>query len=502
MTQTQTPKLSKRQLEKKHKDAFDYLDDHYAYFLTNIVRVGRPVWTTSIPTAAVAIKDVKGKLPDFAAGDALDFEYIFNPDFAASLDNEKLAFVLAHESMHILLNHLKLVGQFLDKDRYEEIMKKIRSEKKLDRQDIKDSIKFQQIAVKFNIAADCVINDYLAQAGLPVWEQACRGQNFIGEDAAFMTVADVYERLPDQPRNGKGEGDEESEAGQLGKGDGRGDGAIDSHDWMFDPDFADKVADAIDEMNEQIEAAGGIPGDLEDKRDEEDGKTTSAQDSLQKSMRAGSEEGNMREFQSQGGLELAWVKLLKDVDPNMFKEPGMAPPPRPAWHKRPRKLGAHSFRDVNLPVYRQDTRREKRNNEKPAIVLALDHSGSIGPRDADRFMTLALSIPRDRIKLFCCTFTTHYREVDLDNPMGGGSGGTDFNAIASFIDAKVIPELNGKYPKAVVVITDGCAPFTNRPTPEQAEAWHWLMSPYDSSGGYYDAVNTIGRKANLSEYIA
>jgi len=493
-------RLSKKQLDKMHRDAFNYLDDHYAYFVSNIVRLGNPRWTNGIPTAAVAISGKKGKLPDVAGGEQA-FEYLFNPDFASTLDVQKMAFIEAHEAMHILLNHLKLVNNYLDKDRYNEIRAKIESGQKLTRQDTVDSLKMQQVAMKFNIAADCVINDYLAQAGLAVGDEYCTGEKYIGESAAFMTVNDVYERLPNQSSQNGQDGDEESQAYKLGQSDGRGQGGVDSHDWMFDPDFAEKVADMIDEMNKEIEKGNGLPADLQDKRDEEAGQETQDQKNLRQSMRAGSEEGNIRQFQEQIGVELAWVKLMKEVDPMIFKEPGREPPPRPAWHKRPRKLGAAQFRDVTLPVYQDDVRREKRSNEKPAIVMALDHSGSIGPNDADRFTTLALSIPRDRIKLFCCTFTTSYRVFDPDNPDGGGYGGTDFDAITAFINNEVLPELNGKYPKAVIVITDGEAQMSRYPSPEEQKGWLWLISPYDRSGGYYPASNDIGRKQMLTEYI-
>lgn len=501
--------FNKNQNNKDFKAALDYLDRHYAYFLTHVIRIGRPKWTTGIPTAAIALINNDPKLPQAQVGDNIDFEFIFNPEFADSLDTEMLAFVVAHETMHVVLNHLKLVNNFIDRDRYNEIRNKVENGQPMSKQDIKDSIKLQQAAAKFNIAADCVINDYLAQSGLPVWDKACRGMQYIGEDAAFLTVTEVFERLPEQKSNdqgdgdGQGDGDEQSQAMGIGNEDGRGEGAMDSHGWMFDPDFADKVADAIDKMNEELDKQGkGAPQDIQDKREEEQGGQTQAQKNLQNSMRAGSEEGNMRQFQEVSGLELAWVKLLKEVDPDMFKEPGFAPPPKASWHARPRKLTAREFGGINLPVRVQDTRREKRSTEKPAIVMALDYSGSIGPGDADRFATLACSIPRDRIKLFCCTFTTSYRVFDPDNPHGGGGGGTDFNPITDFIDREVRPELNGKYPKAVVVITDGEAGMTRPPSQDEAESWLWLISPVDRAGSYYTASKTIGRRAMLKEYIA
>lgn len=488
--------MNSKQLDRHFKAAINYLDYHYAYFLTNVIRIGRPRWTTEIPTAAVGNFTRPGdKLPNL---DEENFEFVFNPEFASTLDVPGFAFVIAHETMHIILNHLKLAGTFVDKDRYKELSAKMEKGERLTRSELKEALKMQQAAAKFNIAADCVINDYLSQAGMPVWDSACRGEDIIGEDAAFLTVTDVFERLPEPPKGDDGEGEDgEGQGGTSGYD--RGDKA-DSHSWMFDPNFADDVADAIDKMNEEIEKSKSLPNDLRDKRVEESGEQTDAQKQLANSMRAGSEEGNMREFQEQSGLQMAWVKLLKEVDPDMFKEPGIGPAPMPAWHKHPRKLGA--FPGINLPVYKTNPHKERRSIEKPAIVMALDYSGSIGPQDADRFATLARSIPTDRIKLFCCTFTTTYKRFDLENPHGGGSGGTDFDPIAQFIDNEVIPELNGQYPKAVIVITDGEASMSRVPTDEQAQSWYWLISPMDRARGMYRASLDIGRRAMLTEFIA
>jgi predicted metal-dependent peptidase len=372
----------------------------------------------------------------------------------------------------------------------------------------------QQVQMKLNIAMDAVINDYLAHAGMDIPEMAVRGYKYIGEDAAFLTVRDVYDMLPDQPQQQcdscggtgekpKEEGDEEGETcpdcgghGQMGDGsaDGRGAGAFDSHDWLWDPDAPQKMADAIDRLRNSTDK---LPSDVKDKMTMEGGGETEDQKRIRQ---AGTEEGNKRRFQEVHGLSMAWVKLLQEVDPNVFKQPGIGTPPRARWYRRPRKLASPALRKSNLPVY-EKTNREDIVREKPAIVLALDYSGSIGPGDADRFATLARSIPRERIHLFACTFTTTYEEFDIDDPHGGGSGGTDFSAIGQFIEEKVRPELKGKYPKAVVVITDGCASFNQyRPDEKEAESWHWLMSP-DGSGTYYNAANEIGRKAMLEDYI-
>src|SRR4051794_35783066 len=120
-------------LPEHWQESIDYLDENFAFFLTHVLNMGKPQWEYGIKTAAVALP--------MTGADMNDFSYLFNPVFAALLEPEELAFIEAHETMHVLLNHLRLlekgkkVGKFKD-------------------------------AHKFNIAADCVINDYLASMAL------------------------------------------------------------------------------------------------------------------------------------------------------------------------------------------------------------------------------------------------------------------------------------------------------------------------------------------------
>src|SRR4051812_30987045 len=80
------------------RSQLEYLDDNFAFFLTHVLNMGRPTWDPSIRTAAVALPGKGAKMEDF--------HFLFNPTFAALLTTEELAFVAAHETMHVLLNHL------------------------------------------------------------------------------------------------------------------------------------------------------------------------------------------------------------------------------------------------------------------------------------------------------------------------------------------------------------------------------------------------------------
>lgn len=57
--------------------------------------IGRPTFTDKIPTAAVAFHKKNGKF----------FQFLFNPGFWDSLDNYERCFVIAHECLHVILNH-------------------------------------------------------------------------------------------------------------------------------------------------------------------------------------------------------------------------------------------------------------------------------------------------------------------------------------------------------------------------------------------------------------
>jgi predicted metal-dependent peptidase len=579
--------LTRGQLQELYTEAIDYLDTNYAYFLTHVLKIGKPEWTTAMDTAAVML-DLKDQAVWLGSGtgksDDLDyneFKFVFNPTFASQLPIPILAFVLAHETMHIILNHLKLSRTFVDVKKLRKLQEAREQGRGLKKDEIADMIKQNQNAMRFNIAADCVINDYLANAGFEMWEHCMRGEKVVGTDCSNLTVTEVYQLLlkqanqqpqqcqtcggtgkkpqddqkqdgkKDQSDSGQGQdqkddqdgsgGDQDQDSDGQDKNDQSGQGAqggqdqsgghqhgqqgepcpdcggsgqqpgggvgadyqqMDDHNWMLDPNFADQLADAIDKLNDEMENKhDDLPTDLQDKKDEEEGKATQYQNDMNDSMRAGTEKGNMADFIEQHGSSIAWAKLLKECDPNIFKEPGVAPPLLPSFQARPRKLGA--FPKTVLPVYRREHRIARETNEKPAIVLALDVSGSIGPRDSQRFISLAKSIPFERIHLFCCTFNTRYRQIDpqSDKRVEIG-GGTDFDAIADFIDSVVKPELKGCYPKAVVVITDGEAPMSRMPSEKEGEGWLWLISPADRSGSYYPASNSIGRKAKLNEYIA
>lgn len=461
-------------INQHFSEAVEYLDENFAFFCTHVLNMGAPVLSGIVPTACVMVPLPPGAKPKdadeakrmMAAVDTSKWEYHFNPTFAASLKVEDFAFVMAHETFHILLNHLALGKKF-------------------------DHAKL------FNIAADCVINDYLVSSmGFPMPTHhvdgteigMMTGEKNVGYNCANATVSEVYQDLLSKCSD---EGIDPDN--YMGNGV-----AIDDHDWIHGASHGQQG---------EAEAAGQgapMPSELEDKKDDDDAQSTA--------NACGKGEGeSMQDFTDHKNVTMAWAKLLKIVDPLIFKAKG-GPKPKPSYHSPRRKMMGF-YPDVNLPVFVKDDRKIG-GDEKPVIVFALDTSGSVSRDDVVKAYTLVQSIPKDRIEVMCCYFHDSAADLDLstDNPKYT-SGGTDFSAIQKWINRKVKEKgnpLKGKQPTAVVVLTDGMASFDSTKQVD-GEAWHWLINndhmlqsfaQNKTRGGYYNYGTPIeGEVHRLDDFV-
>lgn len=419
--------------DSKYAEAIRWIDkEAYAYFVTDVLNIGKPIWDNSIPTACVGVPTEDT--------DLANYEFHFSPSFADTLTVSELAFVAAHETLHIVLNHLSLCQKYEDK----------------------------QIA---NIAADCVINDYLAEQGFDVPEWVMRGEKQVGYDTRHSTVSEVYNILYRQKQD---ENQPDPEAGEAGQGAGdeaapAGGSLVDSHDWIHDATAAQQAA---------AEAQSGkVPDDLSDaKADESQGKYASAG------------VGKADAFRADNNVTFAWQALIERVNPDAFRTYAS----KPDWRRQPTRFQATG---VRMPD-RQSSTRLGGFGAQPAIVLALDTSGSINRDDARKFVNLARSIPQDKVRLYPITFTQVWQELDLDEPQYQ-SGGTDFDCIEDYIQTEVIKEL-GHYPKSVVVITDGYSSFS-KPV-EDKDAWTWLWTQGNERQFGESASAYYGNGANFGDY--
>lgn len=444
------------------QESLDYLDENFAFFLTHVLNMGKPEWTTQIKTAAVALP--------MTGGDLAQFSYVFNPVFAQLLEPEEFAFVEAHETLHVLLNHLKLLESGKKKGKFKDPQ-------------------------KFNVAADCVINDYLLSMGLEAGrlrDMLCFGPDIVKYDCSNATVSEVYLDIPDQ----MGEGGDQEGGGDAGEGQGGGlgeymkgtskSGAGGDHDWMHNPEDAKAQGEAADKIGQD----SGMPQDLDDKKQDDDHKGTPG-------AGPGSEAGAMRNFTEQKGVSMKWAELLREVNPDFFKNGG--PTPKPSFHKPRRKMmGVYErYPDMGtLPVMHVP---DDPKGETPSIVMFMDGSGSCSDW-IQNFATLAKSVPPNKIHLRAWTFSTYCTPFDPQSDKNKmASGGTAFSPIETTIQNEVVPEL-GHYPHAVVIMTDLEGAFYDaKPIDKNRDKWLWLAT-HQGRYDYRGADKNIGRVIHIEKF--
>lgn len=400
---------------KRHADALDYFSREENYLAIQICKLGYPELTESISTAAVAWDDIKKTV-----------KFLFNPKFLETVDDEEFRFILTHEAIHLLNNHVLFL-----KDKIE-FMKRTNVDQKIIHKFIK----------KYNVAADCVVNDTMTvlykfdrirTKELPGKPKIIYGKDFIDMDCHDMAVMDVLYLIPDDKMK-----------------DGEGGSTLDEHDWssFFDKggnlkkDFIDKIQGFVKKNIEN--------SNLSDEDIEKIEKMKKAFDKFG-GHQAGIEGiGVYRPVDGLTKVGIAWNKFFFQLVERRKQET--------IWNKPNRKL-VDSYPEILAPSLQ--------NEEREDIFVAIDTSGSIDPDAVKLFMSVVKSIPK-RFNVKAISFDTKCYEWDhkSDDAMRGG-GGTDFAIIEDWIQANL-----KKYPKAVFVLTDGMGTHVE---PKYEKRWCFVL---------------------------
>lgn len=403
-----------------YDEAIEWLDENYPFFLTLVLNIGDPVLTSEIPTAAICDS------PNSEEG----WEFRLNPSFFEPMTPAEMAGVMAHETLHVALDHLDEAKSGIWSDH--------------------DSLQK---------AHEIVINDRLINEGFILPEDGLFGPNLIGKDAGKMSTTMAYDEVVKK----KDQDDNQNHDHKCG--------GIQLSDENA-AKIRQKMANAINNSTsaEKSELSEDMLSDLGDKMSADDSHETGG-------VGTGSEEKQISTIASKLGIKANWVKLLNEINPDLIRKYGVSKVRyKPNW-SAPRRSLAHMYPKVMVPSMTQVKGHQKGHGiNKPYIVIALDFSGSVPRNMQDKLKELALSIPKDLIDFDCCTFSTNsvpfFPDRDKNNV---ASGGTDFSCVEKFAREKA--KARGlKYPKAIVCITDGDADFYDPAYgPENLDSWKWLL---------------------------
>jgi len=406
------------------------LQVHHSLFY-HLWNLGKPSFCSRIPTAQVGF-DREGNCINF----------LINPNFWDSLSQPEKLFVIAHECMHVALEHgIRGIADWGP-----------RANKMM------DVVVNHTLVNKFGFKKDEIdpSNKYC-------WIDTCFGEyaDQIEENQSFEYYYKMHKKLfPDDDNGGSD--------GKSGSG-GSGGELVDDHSGMS----ASELEGILKEVKE-------VMGDAE-------------KESLQEifesiSKTAGKGAGGMEWFVHKTKVikKAKWETIIKKWTKKYLRTEEKDVDQWVMTNRRMSMLSQELFIPSEMEM-------EEDSDEKDRIQVWFfqDTSGSCsGFRD--RFFKAAESLPKERfdIKMHC--FDTEVYETTLKSRKLYGFGGTSFSVIEQYI-INYINKHKEPYPEAVFVITDG---FSNSFSCKKPQNWFWFLTP-DSTTQYIPKESKIFK---LSDY--
>lgn len=381
------------------------------------------------------------------------FRIFVNPEFTDSLDHTGKVFVMAHELMHCLLNHL-------------------RRAKKID-----------AMNEKGNIAADYEVNQTLVDMGLFKTSTIEKLQGYIDSKWSRVSFETIYSKIPNPPQQkgqgggqdknnqngqdqnqnqngqGGGQGNQQGQQGGTGQGSsgaelgtGQGSsgteanlqGTIDAAGSMLDAKEGQKIAkeEGYDDVGANESA---LEKEWENKAREVAKKlkgTGAGNDILADKLLATSIKGTNE-----------WKKILKDIV-------GRSVSPED-------KRRGYTHNNILVSQDRVALSDKEKYDNVDYIMAWVDTSGSMSQEDLNKALSMMLMVAQAKkpTKLVVCQFDTRVADIqefsrpdtiekDMKKMKIKGGGGTDVKCCFDLLADK-----KSKYarqvPELVVIFTDG-----------------------------------------------
>lgn len=383
-------------------EVLDILEKHDSIFYA-ISAAGIPEFTEKIPTAAVQF-DREGKYCRF----------FINPNFWTTCSDYEKAFAIAHECLHLVLNHGKR------------------------------SISLQEDIA--SIAMDVVVNHMLVKdfefrrEEISFAEKLCWLDTVFSEPVPDDREFEFYYQKLLQDENFSGAGNQ------------------------FNPEQAGPDGNQVLDDHSQLPSEENPGG--EDFFETVANQPNVTQDDVEefKEKIAGTEEGTQvaKINKIQIVAQKDWNAIIRRQSASFYQE-------KENWLGRNRRYSNVKDHGFILP---QDSEIEDRG--KKEVWFFQDVSGSCRNL-LSYFAGAALSFPRDKFSVQYHFFDTRVERINKEVLAGKTAssrrwfGGTRFDIIESFI-LRLSPQ---RYPDAIFIFTDGAGNYVH---PKMPDRWHWFLS--------------------------
>jgi predicted metal-dependent peptidase len=464
--------ISRRENVTPHLSIYEKIDEarylllkRQEYLAHGVHALMQPRITKAIPTAGVGANKFGG------------VEFFFNPNFIESLTVEELAFVMAHEAMHVLADHIKVR---------------------------------KPNHMLWNICCDVIVNTWLQHSanfeiGNELKEMTWDAKKIDYPEyqlLQYISADDLYDELePQVERVGKMIAEYIEKAGMAGdmqqpsesqpsqsQGKGKPNETLGGSGQKNDPNSPE--AQGKESQGEQGEKSDQYPHGEQDESsagatpDEHQGWGSIAESAGETIQRELKNNGTFDRAQKAGKCPAGLARAFENIDQDFAWEKHMERfmasviKREDTWERPNRRLIA-SFPDTILPgtKVRYDYQ----------ILVYADMSGSIGPDEVARFVSVLKRAPKE-VKINAYSFDTRiYDWKNWQTEMPRGGGGTSFSAVVDH--AERVHE--GKY-DGVVVLTDG---YDSEPSPKRAKNWMWVSTAamHTNKSGYWVKMPESGK---------
>lgn len=422
---TKNQQLTTLEMRRRYNQILKDIEIDYPFFSKMFYNSGYPIFTKNEAVCPTSMMRAD-RLTD-------DIVYFWNYDFFNQLTDNQVKFIIAHETFHVLLDHITIISE----------------------------IEYPKI---YNIACDAVINDLLVkQFNFEPFEGLVTGENIIGFNCADKSAEFVYRQMlinaikipsymsidvevfqhSDGISDGKGEpkeGDKGSQKEENGDEPEEKDGdekkevikPFDSHEgWSKEEaeELSDRIPFVFDEQTKSLIqtrglGAGNISYSLEDLKN-----------------------------------NFSIARLVKHIIAKRKEEEQLE-----NWKKYPYKI-ASVYPEVILPYTD-----ENEMNGRLSLLFCLDTSGSVPSSVAQEFVAIAKNHMAD-FDVEALTFDDKIYPIDLKKDLKYyGGGGTNFHKLAEY----VVKEKMENY-DAVIVFTDGWGGDIGITL--TSKKWFWLITP-------------------------
>lgn len=400
----------------------DHLSQFHRIFYA-VFELGTPIYTREIRTAAVGWNSRTGQII-----------FMINPDFFYKLGLQEQLFILCHEALHVILQHMTRSHRYKLDDELSNIVQDIVINEMLVR-----DFGFDRRLLNFG-ATLCFVNTVFTPQQIKDWN--------ITDDASFEFYYDLLVKSKEENK-AAGEGVQSLDV-HLGS-DGEGGYTLTDSNGDVIVAIPDDIAESIsDQIGHKLNS-----DDLED---------------LLESMNqrySQSSSGGTLKIQLDEKKKRPWERIIKNKIASLQLKREHR---RETFRFRPRRI-------TNLPpdLFLPETLDEENwENDKFNILLFIDASGSCASYVSE-FFNLVRTIPEEKFQVHLYSFDTNTYSLDVKNPKVIGGGGTLFHPLEERAQLLVATDksFKKKYPDLIFVLSDGDG---DQFYPQHPDRWYFLLT--------------------------